>query len=833
MKKKMMKTQSLLACSVLLASFCAGCNGCKKEETPEASPYEVWGVSATEKIIQNFEDTEYYQDIKQPTALTIDSAKNDHENDQIIISANEEVQEYTVELTDLEQVGGENVFKKENISVYNMGYCDIQKPSCDVGVTGWYPDMILPFENAVEAGENHVTAGNNQAIFFSFYTPAEQPTGEYRGTFTLTVDGEKTDVPVTLRVRNTAIGSVVHSKSRFSSTWHYFLGEYDGTQHMLDQYTEMMLDYYIQPGYFMRDVSYSEENAKYYAQKAYEFGSRDDCSTICIPKQNSVYKMFATYIEEIAKISVEKNYNLIKKCYALGPDEPAVHNNLAGMKDFAKTFDDGIKLAIANMQKNKEAYLAEHPEADPDFYDEVVNSIDGIRHVTTVAYREDYEEYVDIWCPLFHNFEPGYEQGKYDNETELWFYGAISPRSPYPSYHITNTQINTRMLGWLQGIYDVVGNLYWAVNHYSLGGGGKTGFLDEYYGTDPYHYPGFDGEGYLFYPGAKYGIDGPIPTIRLEAIRDGYEEYELMYDLKEQYAQASQRIGMEFSANDVIKDIAATLYTGMKVTATEKTFNKAREQLLGFSEFSKSGACFVSHKDDGEGNIQYGLYVPDGVTVNTEGLRIVNETSVSGGKVVTYAVVREEGKKMQAIFKTTVEGVEVSFERNIPGEMDALTAEAFADLFSGTLNSENTALVNGADIGADDAKYLRLSLTKTTNKKQQIQIDAKEILSKFGTQSEKATFSFYYTGEAKVYVQLFVKYTEMTYAQQIGSGYFELSNGPNTIAWGNIYGLNWEKFGAVESLIFYFDTDGNKDNGVPAREDIYFKNMLVYYVKED
>lgn len=762
--------------------------------------------------------------------MTIDSAKNDYENDQIIISANNKVKEYTVELSDLQQVGGENVFKKENITVYNMGYCEINVPSCDIGVAGWYPDMLLPFEKAVEVGENKVEKGQNQSIFFSFYTPSDQATGEYTGTVTLNVDGEKTKIPVSLRVRNTTVSSVVHSKSRFSNTWHYFLGEYDGSQHMLDQYTEMMLDYYISPGYFMRDVNYTQENAEYYAQKAYEFGSRDDCSTICIPKQNSGTTMFATYIKEIAKISIEKNYNLIEKCYALGPDEPAVHNNLSGMIQFADTFKQGVDIAVADMKADKEVFLQEHTDVDPDFYDEVVNSISGIRHVTTVAYRDDYKDYVDIWCPLFHNFEPGYELGYYDNETELWFYGAISPRTPYPSYHITNTQINTRMVGWLQGIYNVEGNLYWAVNHYSVGGGGQSGFLDEYYGTNPYHYPGFDGEGFLFYPGAKYSIDGPIPTIRLDAIRDGYEEYELMYDLKEIYANASERIGADFSANDVIKDIAGSLYTGMKITATEKTFFEAKNQLLNLSEFSQSGACFVSHTDDGEGTVEYGLYIPDGVTVTTEGLKTIKESLVEGGKIVTYQVIREEGVKARAVFKTTVDGVEVRCERSLPGEIETISADNFVGVFNGTLDEEKTVLTDGATIGAADGQYLKLSLTKTgKNVRQSIQIDSKDLLSKLGTQSEKATFTFYYTGEAQLYVDVYVKYKNKTYPQTISSHVFVFSQGPNTIAWGNIYGLNWDNLGEVEYVKFYF---GLNDSAA-AREDIYFKNMLIYYVRED
>ena len=32
----------------------------------------------------------------------------------------------------------------------------------------------------------------------------------------------------------------------------------------------------------------------------------------------------------------------------------------------------------------------------------------------------------------------------------------------------------------------------------------------------------------LFYPGADAGIDGPVPSMRLKALRDGLEDYEYL-----------------------------------------------------------------------------------------------------------------------------------------------------------------------------------------------------------------------------------------------------------------------------------------------------------------
>ena len=828
--KRKFRIQGLCLCLILFAVFCFGCNKNRNPGGEAALGFEVWGAPSTEKILQNL-GTDYYSDIKESAGLTIDSAKNDYENDQIIISAKTKVKSYTVELFDLTHTDGQSVFKKENISVYNYGYANVTVPSCDGAPSGWYPDMILPFDKAVEAGENKVEAGNNQGIFFSFYTPADQKAGTYNGKVVLTVDGNKIDVPVTLRVRATEISSVVHSKTRFSIIWHYFLGEYDSSQHMLDQYTEMLLDYYVSPGQFMREVTFTEENAKYYAEKAYEFGSRDSCSTIVIPKSNSGTDMFATYIKEIAYKGLENNYNLIKKCYALGPDEPAVHNNLSGMKEFAETFKQGIDIAVKYMGNadNKLAYLSEHSGVDPELYDEVVNSISGIRYVTSIAYRDDYEPYVDIWCPLFHNFEPGYELGQYDDETELWFYGAISPRTPYPSYHISNTQINTRMLGWLQSIYNVSGNLYWAADHYSISGAGQSGFLDEYYGTNPYHYPRFDGEGYLVYPGAKYGIDGPIPTIRLDAIRDGYEEYEIMYALKEAYASVSEKTGIALDGNDVIKDIASSLYSGMKVSATEKTFAKARGQLLSLSEFTNSGACFVSHTDDGEGTIRYELYIPDGVTVDTDGLKIIEEKSVVGGKIFTYEVINGDGIKMKAVFKTTVDGIEVAFERNLPGTSEVINADELMGKFDGTIDNDNSLLVDGNTIGAGEGQYYKIAMTQT-GVRHNVRISAPDLISKFTAKTDKAAFTFFYTGDEELSVEVYVKYKNKTYPQTIASRAFVFEPGQqNTITWENISGLSWDTLGDVEYVTFYFGTE----NAQVANEDVYVKNMTVYYVRED
>lgn len=83
----------------------------------------------------------------------------------------------------------------------------------------------------------------------------------------------------------------------------------------------------------------------------------------------------------------------------------------------------------------------------------------------------------------------------------------------------------------MQKDYGLAGNLYWETVFWTRYRDEVREKTDVYEG-DPMHFPGDNGDGYLVYPGDVYGIDGPVGSIRLESIRDGLEEYEMLADLE-------------------------------------------------------------------------------------------------------------------------------------------------------------------------------------------------------------------------------------------------------------------------------------------------------------
>ena len=802
----------------------AGC-GLFNEESPVLPPegYELWSVPATQKVLQ---DVAMADGVKSTAKVEIDTARNEYENAQIVISAIGEVKEYDVELSDLVLEGGETVYDKSNISVYNMKYTNVISPWTPEAVIGWYPDAILPFDAAVEYGENTVEAGKNQSIWFSFDTPAEQAVGTYKGSVKITVDGEENVLPVSVRVRNVAVTDTAHAKSMFINNWSYYLGEYGDTQELVDIYNKALYEYRIAPTSLIIDKADTQEYYEAYAEKAYEIAGHDGASTIALPCTKSASgipnSMLAKYIRELAKKSLETGYNLVRKARVYGIDEPISNNALDKTKAFSVSFYQNIDDIVAELTAEKQAYLETY-DVTEEYFDEIVESAANVRFVTTTMYREDYVPYVDVWCPHFNSFESGYAMGLYPDEEETWFYGALSPRAPYPNYHIDDGLISSRMVGWFHSIYSVEGNIYWGVNIYADYDGSYQ-YFDEYY-ENPGHYRQVNGDGFLFYPGKKYGIDGPIPSIRLESIRDGYEEYELLYAINEKYEEIGAAAGMEFSATETVADIASSLYTGMKVTATNESFATARSSLLDLAEFTESGVCFIDYTDDGEGLIEYKLFVPDDVSLTVTGATKSSENAVNGGKIVAYtADMKAETVASKVRFETKIGEETIAVERRLTGKVTIFGAEALKNSFGGVV-TEDCLVIDGETMTGEAGQLLRVSLpTVEAMSKQEAKLTDSSLFAKLNGQSDKVVFNFWYDGQDNLPVEVFIKYKGQRYKVSISATAFK--QGWNTIEWTGLSTINWEKNGEVEYILFSVGSSGDA-----ARADLYLKNIVVYGAK--
>lgn len=811
---------------------------------------ELWGAPFTEKILQ--EDTVDYSSVKTAAKINLDVARAETECAQIVMTTGNADATYTVSLSDLTLTSDSSVkFKADRVTAYTAQYFNISSfysGNARPFSKGHFPDTMLPYEAAAEYGENTIEAHCNQSLYFEFDVPDDQAPGIYQGNYSVTVGGKTTNIPVTVRVRDFTVSTSVSSKSCFLDNWFYYLGEYNGSQRMLDNYHKMLMQYRLCPNVLVASSNMQQEDAEYYAQKVvelYEYGcdeelfgeGADRFTNYTIPTQPSdqnIYcNTFTMYVDEIAKVSCQKGVNFVERAVVYKVDEPEGN----GAWEYTKTFDTYFRagrIAAANSIENNRASLKSAYGVTDAFIDELVESAKNIHNLVTQGYMEKYEDRIETWCPLFDSYDSPAAVEKYNelNPDERWWYGCVIPPAPHPTYHVDDLLISPRLVGWLQAYYGVRGNLYWAVDLYAAyendGSGYQYCYQEDYYdNVGPY--ANTSGEGYLFRPGKKYGIDGPIPTIRLQAIRDGLEEYELLEDIKGEYASVSEATGIICNAESTIGDMLSSMCSGMQVGGTSADFATARAQLLDLYDFTTTGVVFQDYNDDGKGTITYSVFVPNGVTLEVQNATKSGETSYASGKLVTYTVDMQTTTAAAVIFTATDSEKTVTMQRELPGKVSVYpVGDTTASEFSGTdLDSATLATNDGVT-----ALQLKLKAVDALETRRYQRVTYRPaFMTQIGKNLSQISFNFQFLPSdktEKLAFKICVKYKNKTSLTEEYSG--ELTYGNNEIVWANLNTRKWSD-GAIERIDFRFG-DAAGGVAIAARSDVYFTGVSLYAAKE-
>ena len=671
----MKKKAAILLALVVPFAALTGCGG-KSEEQKYPGTLEdaaVWCVSGTEKVLQGKPASDYAS--VKTDGLEVLAARGEYEAAQIILSA-EETLSYEVKAGDLTSGGG-NTFPAENVEIFHEKYINVSKPYGNVEA-GNYPDALVPVENVKAAGENVVQAGENQGLYVRFHVPADQAPGVYTGEVTVTIAGESTKVPVSLDVRNVTVSQENHTQSVFLNEWLFYKGELDSSQEMFDEYNEALYEYRLNPNIILYDFDVeSEEGIQAYVNKAWEYVQEYNVSTISLPystervnakdidtsalrqepstelyvKDHESYDFttaavnavvndtFGTYEVVDAEVMTKYLRAFAEKSFAEGTDivsKLVTYYRLIDETKNAQGYSTVKMISIISRNTAnalaveyagaRDAIKSANPKATDALIDSVVQSLYDLYHIVTIAANTDYEEilpYLEGGCPLFDDYDTEEGRANYYSQTQKWWYGCVAPEPPYATYRIDDTMLSPRMVSWMQAQYGVVGNLYWSTNIYANNLNWSYQEIYDYYEGNAERYPEANGDGFLFYPGAQYGIDGPVGSMRLEAIRDGLEEYELLYAMAQTYSENGlggdeNGDGVNDAFGAMVEELASELYVGTVVTADSAAFDAARERLLDLAALNESAAAFslMEQTDDGKGNVTVKFAVKNGTEVS-------------------------------------------------------------------------------------------------------------------------------------------------------------------------------------------------------------------------
>ena len=153
---------------------------------------------------------------------------------------------------------------------------------------------------------------------------------------------------------------------------------------------------------------------------------------------------------------------------------------------------------------------------------------------------------LDAYCPKNYRYEERkaqYERLRTRATDEMWCYTCLVPGGKWMNRLLDQEVLRALYLPWGCFVHGLDGYLHWGFNRYAPG---KTPFDAGFSGDLP------PGDRNIVYPGP----DGPWPSVRLEAMRQGMEDLELLRLLKRRDAAGAAALcarvvrGFQDYAND-------------------------------------------------------------------------------------------------------------------------------------------------------------------------------------------------------------------------------------------------------------------------------------------
>jgi hypothetical protein len=184
-------------------------------------------------------------------------------------------------------------------------------------------------------------------------------------------------------------------------------------------------------------------------------------------------------------------------------------------------------------------------------------SLPGIPTIDAVGLDQDisfFADVCDIWVPVLGSFDRELDtiHNHVSKGGQAWFYTCIAPQGRYLNRFIDLSLLKVRLLHWFNFRHDLTGFLHWGGN---------------YWGPEPLHnvqtvindnrtlLPA--GDNALVYPNPEK--NSVLSSIRLEAMREGIEDYELLMMFSKNQTVEARMLAAEVipHVNDYVRNPVA------------------------------------------------------------------------------------------------------------------------------------------------------------------------------------------------------------------------------------------------------------------------------------
>lgn len=477
------------------------------------------------------------------------TAKNELEDAQLVITSEAAKKDLTLEVSAPTNENGKTLGYEVRYGHYyalNMFDADslLRGDSAHPG-EGYYTDPYPPLTGAFDIGKNE-----SKSFMVQLDVPADAESGYY-----------KSDVIL----KDSAGNEIKRATLRFY-VWDFVLDEETACDTLFNQSPYGLAGYYSQ----MYDIKYADGNIWYpiYLRNFYDYMLKNRLAGYTIPCEiasaeadkymsNPRVTSFVAFggtdsvdwtsEEDRAKLKarydkLQTNPEWAEKAYIYTVDEPwglggaeMVKNQWNQAKSVLGDTPFNVVIPFGNM------YMDDLGVDMLDYLWDYSNGFCPSSGVLTPSApsteRRENPELYPAWGDYtaerairkYGTFQPRYDKLR-ERGDNMWWYVCCSPEFPYANFFNFYQGAWTRAVLWEQYIVNSDGLLYWETALWQLGEHDSRKINLKRTGG---------GDGLLVYDGMLWGAPEPtpVPSGRLEAVRDGIEDFQYMRQLEREFGR--------------------------------------------------------------------------------------------------------------------------------------------------------------------------------------------------------------------------------------------------------------------------------------------------------
>lgn len=469
--------------------------------TPSPAVLAVVAETTLKKV---FRDEPFAMEQTPARNASISQSRNEFEGVQlVVVPLWKDLKNLRVTVGELKHSATDAVIPAGNITVNRVGYVEIGPSEYNwyVEKQGSYPDILFP-DTPVDVPQDL----DAQPFFITVRTMPDTAAGDYAGMIRVEADQcPALDIPLNVHVWDFALSDETHLKTSLWMSEGQIASFYKFTEGIPFDVRKRWYDYHLHRRIGpVKDFPLSG-------------GDRvEDFEYLIGRGMNSFFLPLPGHLPDERR---PKFADRLRETEAI--------LDAKGWKDLAYLYTRD-ELSVMGRHEIPEAV---------EFSQWVHTVAPDIPRLQTSPPEHALIGVADVWCPLIDHFDPAMLKDRMNQGERLWFYTVWGR----PGIMIEFPATDHRIMFWQCWKYGAEGFLYWGTTHWAL-----NMTTDQRWPEIPWipwnSQPGHNGCGYLLYPGPNAE---PFGSIRMEIVRDGIEDYEYFWLLRDLLANVGDRLPEE------------------------------------------------------------------------------------------------------------------------------------------------------------------------------------------------------------------------------------------------------------------------------------------------